>query len=95
MTTRVRYPMPCPRCRRIVDARERRCPHCGADTDAILAPARAIVPVAVVGVMLVLVAVFRAGAFWVALLGGLLAGMVFRRSRLQQALRRGSNGEVR
>jgi hypothetical protein len=30
--------MPCPRCRKIIDAGERYCPHCGADTDAMLGP---------------------------------------------------------
>ena len=40
--SRVRYPMPCPGCRRIIDATDRRCPHCGVDTDAKLAPLRTI-----------------------------------------------------
>ncbi len=30
--------MPCPRCRKLIDAGERYCPHCGADTDAMLGP---------------------------------------------------------
>ncbi len=30
--------MPCPRCHKLIDADQRYCPHCGADTDAILGP---------------------------------------------------------
>lgn len=33
-----RYPMPCPACRRMIDAWNVLCPYCGVDTDAVLGP---------------------------------------------------------
>ena len=46
-----RYPMPCPGCRKIIDARDHLCPHCGIDTDAKLAPFRAILPIVAVALL--------------------------------------------
>lgn len=40
--SRPEYPMPCPGCRRIIDAREHLCPYCGIDTDKKLANARVV-----------------------------------------------------
>jgi hypothetical protein len=44
----MRHPMPCPGCRRIIDATDRLCPHCGVDTDAKLAPLRTVLVLFVV-----------------------------------------------
>jgi len=32
------YSMPCPQCRRLIDARVHLCPHCGVDTDKSYCP---------------------------------------------------------
>lgn len=47
-----RYPIPCPGCRRIIDARDHLCPQCGVDTDAKLAPIGMALPAMIVGILL-------------------------------------------
>ncbi len=49
----LRHPMPCPGCRKIIDASAHLCPYCGVDTDAKLAPLRAALPFVLVGLLLV------------------------------------------
>lgn len=39
---RPKYPMPCPGCHRLIDARQRYCPYCNIDTDKKLFPARVV-----------------------------------------------------
>jgi hypothetical protein len=76
--------MPCPRCRQIVDARERLCPHCGIDTDAKLAPARIVLSFGAIGLLLIMAtATHRLARSTVVALGvGLVivAGFRWRRS---------------
>jgi hypothetical protein len=67
---KLRYPMPCPGCRRIIDARERYCPYCGIDTDAKLWPLRAALPLGAVAILLVISVLLRAGPFFYAVLIG-------------------------
>ncbi len=56
------YPMPCPGCGKMIDARDHLCPHCGIDTDAKLAPLRAALPI--VAVLLVVGLVWAVKAWW-------------------------------
>jgi hypothetical protein len=72
---KVRYPMPCPGCHRIIDARERYCPYCGVDTDAKLWPLRAALPLVAVASLLVIGVLLRAGLFFYAVLIGLALGL--------------------
>lgn len=48
--TEKRYPMPCPGCREMIDARDKLCPHCGIDTDAKLAPFRLVFTIVAIGI---------------------------------------------
>jgi hypothetical protein len=85
--------MPCPRCRSIVDARVRRCPHCGVDTDAMLDPARTVIALLIVGAMVVVAVVFHADTYWVALLASMMAGIAFRSWQITRASARRSAPE--
>jgi hypothetical protein len=46
------YAMPCPKCRTLMDARLKLCPHCGADTDQKLMPLRLVFPLVAVALVL-------------------------------------------
>lgn len=69
-----KYPMPCPRCRKMIDATDKLCPYCGVDTDEALWAARAVFPFVAVGLVILIGALLgripRAWAF------GLIAGTV-------------------
>jgi uncharacterized paraquat-inducible protein A len=72
-----RYPMPCPKCRKIIDARQRFCPYCGIDTDAKLRPWAIALPAALVVAAIILGIAARAGYLHYVLLAGLGLGMIF------------------
>jgi hypothetical protein len=65
--------MPCPRCRRIIDARLRRCPHCGVDTDAILRTPMALAPLILIAVIALFVGPERLRPF---IIGGIIGLLV-------------------
>jgi hypothetical protein len=69
----MRHPMPCPGCRRIIDASVRLCPHCGVDTDAKLAPLR---PLLMLVVLLVVLLGLAIRGVDLRLLGGLALGLI-------------------
>lgn len=73
--------MPCPRCRRIIDARLRHCPHCGVDTDAMLRTPRALVPFVLIGLLVLAGAVDRFRPVIMAALAGLVTALVVARLR--------------
>jgi LPXTG-motif cell wall-anchored protein len=61
----------------MIDATDHLCPYCGADTDAILAPYRAALPIVVVA-LLALTGVFvaRTAPTWaLAVVGGAIVGL--------------------
>jgi len=69
-----KYPMPCPKCHKVIDATDHLCPYCGVDTDAMLWPARAVFPFVVLGLMWVVGAlVGRIPPAWAF---GLIAGTI-------------------
>ena len=55
-----RHPMPCPGCRKMIDATDHLCPHCGIDTDAKLWPFRAALPFVAVALVVGIGALFKA-----------------------------------
>lgn len=73
--SRLQHPMPCPGCRRIIDARERFCPYCGIDTDAKLWPLRAALPLVAVALVLVVGWLLQAGYLVYAVLLGIEVGL--------------------
>lgn len=74
MSQERRYPMPCPGCRRMIDARDRLCPYCGIDTDAKLAPLRALAPFVAIGLVVLVGALLGGGRLPYVALGGLAIG---------------------
>lgn len=66
--------MPCPGCRKMIDARDHLCPYCGIDTDAKLAFGRMVSPLIAVGLLLAVG--YLLGLLPRALAFGLVAGTV-------------------
>lgn len=53
------YAMPCPQCRKLIDARVRLCPYCGVDTNKKLAGARLVFMFVSIALVLGLIALAR------------------------------------
>lgn len=70
-----KYPMPCPACGKMIDARDHLCPYCGVDTDAKLWPLRAALPLVAVVILLFIGILLRAGYSFYTIVAGVGLGM--------------------
>lgn len=69
---RKKRPMPCPGCGKMIDAHDTICPHCGADTDAMLRPWMDAAKLALMlGFVLLLGIIQRAELWFYGVWGGL------------------------